>query len=168
MPNRFFLTIASLGFVPAALIGCGQDTPIPTSPTVRLAVIAGAEHGGRPFSTAMTQEVTTTPVWAGDPDGTGEALITVNLGQREICWELSVSDIALPATSAHIHKADPGIRGGIVVGLSAPGTTGMASGCVSGLNPGLLMDILLSPESYYVNVHTTQFPAGAIRGQLPG
>ncbi|MGH7528860.1 MAG: CHRD domain-containing protein, partial [Gemmatimonadales bacterium] len=24
-----------------------------------------------------------------------------------------------------------------------------------------------NPESYYVNVHTTDFPPGAVRGQLP-
>lgn len=168
MANRFFLLATSLGFVPAALIGCGQDTQIATAPTVRLAVIAGADHGGRPFSTPMTQEVTTTPVWAGDPDGAGDALITLNLGQLEICWQLSVSDIALPATSAHIHQAAPGVRGVIVVTLSAPDATGMAVGCASGLNRDLLAEILTSPESFYVNVHTTEFPAGAVRGQLPG
>src|SRR5215831_2481727 len=104
-----------LAVVPAVVIGCGQEHRSPVElPTVRLAVVAGAEHGGRPHSTPMTQEVTTTPPWQGDADGTGEALITVNFGQREICWELAASSISLPATGAHIHKAAPGIRGAIV------------------------------------------------------
>lgn len=162
-----FRTIAPSVAVIAAVIGCSGETPLPTDATVQLAVIAGGDHGGRPFSTAMTQEVTTSPVWAGDPDGSGVATLTINLGQREICWQLSASSIALPATSAHIHQAAPGIRGAIVVALSAPDATGSAAGCVSEVDADLLREILTSPESFYVNVHTTDFPAGAIRGQLP-
>jgi hypothetical protein len=160
-----FLILAGWLAIPAALVGCGPDAPTATE-TVELRVVPGAEHGGRPLTTPMTQEVTTVPPWEGDPDGTGSALITVNLGQREICWQLSVSDITLPATAAHIHRAPPSVRGDIVVFLTAPNATGAAVGCASELNGDLLQDILVSPESYYVNVHTTDFPPGAIRGQL--
>ena len=68
MKIRFILLTASLA-VNSALTGCDHDTSMPTDATVQLAVVAGAEHGGRPFSTSMTQEETQTPVWAGDPDG---------------------------------------------------------------------------------------------------
>ena len=162
LPSRI---AAVLALASMALLGCGHDAPTATS-TVRLAVIPGAEHGGRPYSTTMTQEVTTQPVWAGDPDGAGEALITVNPGQREICWQLTVADILLPATAAHIHRAPEGVRGGIVVGLSAPDQTGIATGCKAGIEIDLLQDLLRTPEAFYVNVHTHDFPAGAIRGQL--
>jgi hypothetical protein len=90
----------------------------------------------------------------------------VNRGQREVCWDLSVSDILLPATFAHIHKAAPGVRGGIVVTLGAPGNSGRSTGCASNVDPAVLSEILTTPESFYVNVHTTDFPAGAVRGQL--
>jgi hypothetical protein len=144
---------------------CDQNT-LTDVETVRLAVVSGADHGGAPFRTAMTQEVTTTPVWAGDPDGTGEALITINRGLQEICWQTSVSDIVLPATASHIHRAAAGVRGGIVVGLSAPDATATAAGCRTGVDRDLLNDILTSPEEFYVNVHTTDYPAGAVRGQF--
>jgi len=156
-----------LAIVPPALAGCRQETKTPVElPTVRLAVIAGAKYGGAPFSTPMSQQVETVPPWAGDADGSGQARITVNYGQREVCWESSVSNIVLPATASHIHKAGRSIRGPIVLPLSAPGTSGTASGCASGVDPVLLKDILQNPASYYVNVHTADFPAGAIRGQL--
>jgi len=167
MVTRSSRLAALLAIVMAAVVGCrqGQESPVEL-PTVRLAVVAGAEHGGRPYSTPMTQEVTATPPWQGDADGTGQALITVNLGQREICWEASASNITLPATASHIHKAAPGVRGAIVVPLSPPGAGGTAAGCASGVDRELMKDILENRASYYVNIHTSDFPAGAVRGQL--
>lgn len=146
--------------------GCGAGSPVPTEGTVHLAVVAGAAHGGRPFHHGMTQEVTVVPVYAGDADGSGEALITINLGRREVCWELSVSGVALPATAAHIHRAPEGIRGGISVSLSPPGLSGTVAGCATVQDAGLLQEILVQPEEFYVNVHTAEYPAGAVRAQL--
>jgi hypothetical protein len=114
----------------------------------------------------MTQEVTTTPVYSGDPDGTGTALITINRGLGTVCWETSVANITLPATASHIHKAEVGVRGPIVISLSPPGTTGHATGCASDIDRDLLRDILQNPASYYVNVHTSDYPASAIRAQM--
>lgn len=158
---------ASLMVATAGVAGCHEAAPDAVGvETVELALIAGAAHGGAPFATQMTQEVTTTPPHFGDADGTGTALLTVNHGQGEVCSDLSVADITLPATFAHIHKAAPGIRGPVVVGLSAPDATGRGIGCASGVDRAILRDILTNPGDYYVNVHTTDYPAGAVRGQL--
>ena len=154
-------TLAASLFVTA----CSEETPSPTE-TVRLAVLGNADNGGRPFLNQMSQEVTTTPVYSGDPDGTGTALITVNRGQRTVCWEMTVANITLPATASHIHKAGVGVRGPIVISLSAPDMTGSASGCRSDVDGDLLRDILENPGSYYVNVHTADYPASAIRAQM--
>ena len=167
MVFRSLRLAASLAVITAGLTACRQETAIPVGvQTVRLALVPGAEHGGAPFATPMTQEVTSTPPYAGDPNGTGTALITVNHGQREICWEVSVADITLPATASHIHKAIAGVRGAIVVPLSAPDATGRSVGCASGVDQELLRDILTNTASYYVNVHTSDYPPGAVRGQL--
>jgi hypothetical protein len=155
----------SLIIVAMMAAGCDRDT-LTEPQTIRLAVVPGADHGGTPFRTALTQEVTSTPPWAGDPDGTGLALITINRGQREVCWQISVSDISLPATASHIHRAVAGVRGDIVIGLSAPDASGISVGCKSNINPDLLNDILRTPESFYVNVHNAQYPPGAVRGQF--
>lgn len=167
--SHLFRAIAPLALaLPAILAACGKDAPMITEPTVQLALVTGAQHGGRPMSTHMTQEVTSSPVWAGDPTGSGSALITLNHGQGEVCWELTASNLSSPANLAHIHKEAPGIRGPAVVTLSPPDLSGSATGCRSGVDRDLIRDILINPESYYVNVHTEDFPAGAIRGQLPG
>lgn len=151
----------------AQIVGCAGEDQLPTGvATVRLAVVAGSDHGGAPFATPMATEITSTPPYTGDPDGTGAALITINLGQREVCWELSVANILLPGTAAHIHRAPAGVRGGIVVGLTPPNASGTVAGCASDQNPAVLHDILVDPAAFYVNVHTTDYPAGAVRGQL--
>jgi hypothetical protein len=43
-----------------------------------------------------------------------------------------------------------------------------ATGCRALTAPEILVaaDIVVNPDDYYVNVHTTDFPGGAIRGQL--
>ena len=120
-----------------------------------------ADQGGRQLTTTLTgeQEV---PV-KGDPDGIGFATVTVNPGQGVLCYELSVSGIAR-ATAAHIHEAPPGVAGPVVVELLPP-TDGSSGGCVD-VGRALAKEILQDPADYYVNVHNTEFPGGALRGQL--
>lgn len=159
---------ALLAIAPAALSGCGEEAAAPTEATVRLDVIADAEHGRdrASLSTPMTQEVTTQPPYAGDPDGRGWAILKIAPSLGTVCWKTSVSRITLPATASHIHEAPVGVRGPIVVFLSPPDETGKAEGCASGVDPALLARIVADPASFYVNVHTTDFPPGAVRGQL--
>ena len=119
--------------------------------------------GGRPFSTTLTGAAEAPG--PGDPDGTGTAELTLNQGQGEICFELQVSGITLPASAAHIHVAPAGIPGSPVVPLTPPDATGASSGCVS-VDKELIKAIRQNPSGYYVNVHNAAFPAGAVRGQL--
>ena len=101
----------------------------------------------------------------GDPDGSGTAFITINRGLGEVCWELDVTGIILPAIGAHIHEAPVTDPGPIVVHLTAPDATGMSSGCTT-VDRALAKAISKNPSAYYVNVHTTDFQAGALRAQL--
>jgi len=122
---------------------------------------ATAADGGRPLSATLTGPVEIPP---GDPGGSGTAEFQVNIGQGQICFSLSVQHLSTPVIAAHIHVAPAGQAGPIVVPLAAP-VTGTSSGCVD-VARALAKDILQHPEAYYVNVHTTAFPAGAVRGQL--
>lgn len=128
---------------------------------VVLALASIAADGGRKFATTLTGAAEVPG--PGDPDGSGTAFIELNPGTGQVCWELTVSDIA-PATAAHIHVAPAGVAGPVVVPLSAP-TSGSSSGCI-GADRDLIKAIIQNPEQYYVNVHNAEFPAGALRGQL--
>jgi CHRD domain len=100
-----------------------------------------------------------------DPDGSGTATFRMIRGAAQICYQLSVKDIMLPATAAHIHVGAAGVNGPIVVPLTAPDASGSAAGCAV-TTRALVAAILDNPAGYYANVHTTDFQAGAIRGQL--
>ena len=99
----------------------------------------------------------------GDPDGTGRFSARVNPGQGQLCYTLTVANIA-PATMAHIHKGAPGVAGPVVVPLAAP-TGGSSEACAT-ITRELAMALIKNPQDYYANVHNAEFPRGAVRGQL--
>jgi hypothetical protein len=101
----------------------------------------------------------------GDPDGSGSASITINADTNEVCYDIQVSGIQLPASGAHIHVGSAGTAGDVVVPLTAPDASGVSSGCVT-TDPAIIEGLTTNPVIYYVNVHTEEFPAGAVRGQL--
>ncbi|HEX9697286.1 MAG TPA: CHRD domain-containing protein [Actinomycetota bacterium] len=126
--------------------------------------IRGAPGGGGQWHEAELNGANEVP-GPGDADGTGTAIVTLNKGRGEVCWQLNVSNITLPAAAAHIHRGEAGVPGPVVVTLSAPAADGEAIGCTSA-DKSLIDAIRLNPSDYYVNVHTSDFPAGAVRGQL--
>ena len=102
----------------------------------------------------------------GDPDGSGFAELALIPGREKVCWKLRAADITLPAAAAHIHRGAVGVAGPVVVTLSPPGADGTSSGCARDVSKALVREILRSSERFYVNIHTSDFPDGAIRGQL--
>lgn len=82
-----------------------------------------------------------------------------------VCYDyfgIPVEDFA----AAHIHKAAEGTDGPAVVPLNYAPTEEGLLGCSFGVDAAVLADVLANPGDYYVNIHTTSLPDGAIRGQL--
>jgi hypothetical protein len=130
---------------------------------VLTAVISGsAVAGGRPFSTTLLGANEVPPA---EPTATGTAQLWLNPGQGTVCFELTAEGLSGPAIAAHIHSAPAGVNGPVVVPLVPP-TTGSSSGCVTDVARDLIEAIISDPSAYYVNVHDTVYPGGAIRGQL--
>jgi hypothetical protein len=111
----------------------------------------------------------------GDPDGSGTAVLRLNPGLGEVCYDLTVQNIEEPMEpapgigSAHIHAGPAGVAGPVVVNFEATwvSTDGgfTSSGCVDA-DRELIVAIIMNPEQYYVNVHNHEYPGGAVRGQL--
>jgi len=131
------------------------------------AVAEPVADGGRKFTTELTGEAeissTTGLPNAGDLDGTGTAHVVVNPGQERICYDITVSGIAAP-TRGHIHRAPAGTNGAIVVPFFEADAVDL-NDCVD-VTRALAIEIIQHPERFYVNVHNSEFPAGAMRGQL--
>ena len=128
---------------------------------VSLVLAQQETHGGRPLTTTLTGAAEIPG--PGDTDGTGTATLTLNPGQNQICYELTVANIAT-ATAAHIHSGGVNVAGPVLVMLKAP-ADGSAKDCAT-LEKAKIDDIIKNPANYYVNVHNAEFPNGAIRGQL--
>jgi len=126
-------------------------------------------HGGDPFTAVLSGH------------GSGIARVTLNPGQREVCWEVTVAGLTAPVFASHIHKGAAGVNGGIVVpffntGPNTPSSATSFSGCTENVGRALIEDIQDNPAGYYVNVHTScggqpascgpAFPLSAVRGQL--
>lgn len=99
-------------------------------------------------------------------NGTASVVI---VNATTICWSLLLTGGGggVP-TAAHIHRGGPGVVGPVVVPLLPPAstTTGFRASCRTGLPAALVSDIRLNPSNYYVNIHTSAFATGYVRGQL--
>lgn len=99
------------------------------------------------------------PPTTQDLDGSGIAILHFDAAQGEICWELTVTDIA-PAFASHIHKN----YGAQMFSLSPP-TQGAASGC-GNASRQFITTVLENLEEYFVIVHNNEFPTSALSGRL--
>jgi CHRD domain len=136
--------------IPAPAAGC------PTT-------VLSPNRGGRKLSATLTGAAEVPG--PGDPNGSGSATIRANHGQGRICFRLSVTNLTLPATAAHIHRGAAGQANPPLITLTAPDASGSSSGCVTASRE-LVKEILKNPSGFYVNVHTSDFQDGAVRGQL--
>jgi len=141
------------------------QTGMGTTANPPVSAASGSSGSNVNLSTAL---IGANEVPPADPDGTGTAAVTVDMTNSQVCYTLAVQNIVLPATAAHIHRGAVGVSGPPVVTFDLlPGTDGNATSCVKA-DAALLNEIATNPAGFYVNVHNSEFPNGAVRGQLSG
>jgi hypothetical protein len=144
----------SAGFITNVMADSGARTSPSEAPSVPLVshLKGGAEE---------------VPV-GGDPDGFGFALVNVSPATNEVCAEITTKNVGT-WTLGHIHEGGVGAAGDVVVdfGVPANGTGPELTQCVT-VDPAVfdVQELVDFPADYYVNIHTADFPAGAVRGQL--
>lgn len=157
--------------VPAAATTQPTTTAPPAAPAATPTVLTAHLSGANEVSP------TTGALGAGDPDGSGDAAVLFR--GDTVDFALSWQKIGAP-TRGHIHIGAAGVNGGIDVVFFeqlAPGSTDHyvhqvptsavgVTGSVKGVDPAVLAAIAADPAGFYVNLHTDDYPAGAVRGQL--
>jgi len=98
----------------------------------------------------------------GDSDGFG--LAGIRFEGTSVAFNMIVKDIGAP-TASHIHRGAVGVPGPVVVPLASSFPSNSASG-IATASASLIDEIRSDPEGFYVNVHNSAFPGGAVRGQL--
>lgn len=98
----------------------------------------------------------------GDPDATGKLVAEIDADVGDFCYTLEAKDSAKPV-AAHVHEGAAGSDGKPVITLEVTGPDGDM--CIAE-EPDLLKAIIANPAGYYANIHTGDYPKGALRGQL--
>lgn len=165
--------IVAVALVAAACSGPMAGTP--EGPELSLANASGRSFVAQLSGAQEVHEVTTR--------ARGVATFQLSADGAELAYRLVVANIE-NVTQAHIHLAPAGVNGSVVAwlypdgppaqlipgrsqGVLAEGTITSAS-LVGPLAGTSLSDLLAAMEAggAYVNVHTTQYPPGEVRGQI--
>jgi hypothetical protein len=145
--------LASFALFPLAAALVGASPAVPEARTFAVPLTASAE----------ASELQALGL-AGDADGSGMVKLTVDPQSRRICYDFTLHHVATPLM-AHIHKGSPNDNGPSVVTLfTGPGDM---QDCLTWTEKWV-SEIAVNPAAFYVNLYTTEYPDGALRGQLQG
>lgn len=106
------------------------------------------------------------PQASGDPDGRGEATVTLYPEENRAEVRLDYSNIA-PPTAMHLREGPTGLVGNVVLPFVIERDDGGSlTAARTSAKPGIVETILASPGKYYLVVINEEYPVGALRGQL--
>ncbi len=98
----------------------------------------------------------------GDTDASGFAAVSIS---GTTVNYLVVANNTSTITSTHIHR---GSTSGVVINFNPTFVNGVAVGSVGPAAQSLIDEIVANPNAFYVNVHSSEKPGGAVRGNLNG
>lgn len=107
--------------------------------------------------------------------GSGQGNVTVSTNRQYVDYNIVVTDLVAPVTAAHFHRAPRGQAGPVVKDINFELDENVDNRYIlrgrwsrqdttQPLTNELIND--LAAGRLYVNVHTTQYPDGEVRGQV--
>jgi flagellar hook-basal body complex protein FliE len=148
--NSKFLTIMMAVTVPVTLAGC-----------------ATAEEAiGEVFAETQRASLSGTEVVSssGDSDGSAQAEVSIANALDQICYDINNERNLAQITSVSLNRGQRGKTGPVVLRFKEANEGGWKN-CVK-KSEWLEDKLEWQPGNYYVQISTTEFPNGAIRGQL--
>ena len=144
--QKFLRTAAVAALVTVALAGCGNMRP-----SQKMQIFEA--------SLSPSQEVPPTASTA-----TGSAEVQYNENTSKLSWKVTYTGLSAAASGGHIHgPASVGTNAGVVIPFTGDLNAQPIMGEVT-VTPAQYAD--LAAGLYYVNIHSSKFPGGEIRGQL--
>ena len=144
-------TSAFVALASTALLGATSS--IPAGTMTYTVALTGAAESNFAHSTGGT----------GDLDATGSVRLALDPANKQVCYDFELSGASTPLM-AHIHEGPPLKNGPPVITLfTGPGAD--LDGCVTWLHHQVA-EIVANPADFYVSVETTEYPDGAVRGQI--
>jgi hypothetical protein len=118
-------------------------------------------------------------------NGRGSLVLSLNRHARTADFSLTYSGLSSAVTVAHIHFGKVHVAGGVIVFFCGGGQgdcppSGTVTGTITAGNVQAIagqnvtagdfdaLEDALTTNTAYANVHTSNFPAGEIRGQIRG
>lgn len=99
----------------------------------------------------------------------GSGMVSAVLTGDDLVITGSFSGLTGSYTMSHIHLGDAGVNGGVIAALTAE-IDSEGNGVYTAEDNTYELDaedkVILAAGGYYINVHTDEFPAGEIRGQV--
>ena len=141
---KIIIRLLAISTILFGISSCDNDDDTPPNPNVTFkATLTGAQEVPANASTA-----------------TGDATLTFNTSTK--IFTLAVTHTIASPTNGHIHKAAVGVSGGVIFPFAS------FTSPISYTSPALdaTQEADLNAGLYYVNIHTSAFPNGEIRGQL--
>lgn len=149
MLSKVYLVLVA--FTPTAQLGAANHNVLAT--TIYTVTLSGEAEPNFAHPSGVV----------GDIDGFGSVTLTINPGKKQLCYDFALSGLSTPLM-AHIHQAPP-LRNGPPVVTLFTGPGGDLDDCITWTRRQLAQ-IVAHPSAFYVNVGTTEYPDGALRGQL--
>jgi hypothetical protein len=133
-------------------------------PLLALLLVPSSAYSASGFSATLSGAAEVPP---NASTGSGTAVVVLNDAQTSMTYAVNFSGLVAGLTASHIHKAPIGVNGSVIFGFAPPiGATSGSFGGVIAVTPANVADLLAG--LYYVNIHSTTYPGGELRGQLAG
>jgi hypothetical protein len=132
---------------------------------IAIVLISASAASAQQIFKAALNSIQEVPI--NNSPGRGFCTITLNTAETQITVTCTYSNLTTGITAGHIHSpAPPGANAGILFPLNPTAGTTSGTFTTAPITVTAAQVALMRSKQFYVNLHTSMFPGGEIRGQV--